>query len=80
MTSGQRAALSRTVWCVFCWADPGTACRTPGGQHYARYLRAYRHGVIGKDAMIAACLAIPQISNGQIVPDMPRRTDKPSPT
>jgi hypothetical protein len=70
-SGGQGAALARTVWCVFCWAGPGKTCHAPEGQHFARYLRAYRRGVISKDAIIAVCLAIPQISSGQIVPDMP---------
>jgi hypothetical protein len=69
--TSQRAALARTVWCVFCWAGPGKTCHTPGGQHFARYLRAYRREMIGKDTMIAVCLATPRISNGQIVPDTP---------
>jgi len=35
------AALALLVPCGFCWAEPGTSC-TGAGQHYARYLRAYR--------------------------------------
>jgi hypothetical protein len=71
VTGSHPATLARTVWCVFCWAGPGKACHSPEGQHFARYLRAYRRGVIGKDTMIAVCLAIPRISNGQAVPDTP---------
>ncbi|HEX4061834.1 MAG TPA: hypothetical protein VHY58_12525 [Streptosporangiaceae bacterium] len=48
---------------------PGASCTALDGQHFARYLRAYRRQVISRDAMIAACLAVPQISYGQVVPD-----------
>jgi hypothetical protein len=69
MTGPESITLVRTVWCAFCWADPGASCTTLGGQHFARYLRAYRRQVISRNAMIAACLAVPQISYGQVVPD-----------
>jgi hypothetical protein len=68
VTGAERAALALLVWCGFCWAAPGTAC-TDGGQHLARYLRAYRRGVIDRDAMTAACRAVPQVSAGHIVAD-----------
>lgn len=69
MTGPESITLARTVWCAFCWADPGASCTALDGQHFARYLRAYRRQVISRDAMIAACLAVPQISYGQVVPD-----------
>jgi hypothetical protein len=70
VSGAERAALARMVWCGFCWADPGTACGAEG-QHFARYLRAYRRGLISADAIVAVCLAIPVISHGQLVADMP---------
>jgi len=69
VTGAERVALVKTEWCLFCWADPGKACDAPAGQHFARYLRGYRRHVISRDTMIAVCLAIPQISHGQVVPD-----------
>jgi hypothetical protein len=69
MTGPGSITHARTVWCAFCWADPGAPCHALDGQHFARYLRAYRRQVISRDTMIAACLAVPQISYGQVVPD-----------
>jgi hypothetical protein len=71
VTGPQHAALAGRVWCGFCWADPGAPCRTDGGLHFARYLRAYRRGLISADAIIAVCLAIPAVSHGQVVPEVP---------
>jgi hypothetical protein len=73
MTGRDSVTHARTVWCAFCWADPGTACTALDGQHFARYLRAYRRKVISRDAMIAVCLAVPQISYGRVVPDAAMR-------
>jgi hypothetical protein len=64
-----RAALALMVWCGFCWAAPGTACASDG-QHLARYLRAYRRGLIGKDAVAALCQGLPRVSAGQLVADV----------
>ncbi len=36
---------ARRVTCGFCWQAPGEPC-TPGGFHLARFLRAYRRGLI----------------------------------
>jgi hypothetical protein len=69
MTGPESITAARTVWCAFCWADPGASCAALDGQHFARYLRAYRRQVITRDTMIAVCLAVPQISYGQVVPD-----------
>jgi hypothetical protein len=69
MTGPESMMGARTVWCAFCWAGPGASCAALGGQHFVRYLRAYRRQVISRDAMIAVCLAVPQISYGQVVPD-----------
>jgi hypothetical protein len=79
MTGPESITLARTVWCAFCWAGPGAPCTALDGQHFARYLRAYRRQVISRDAMIAACLAVPQISYGQVVPDA-AVSDSTSPT
>jgi hypothetical protein len=54
--------------CGFCWAEPGTPC-TDTGQHYARYLRIYRRGVLDATAMVAVSKAAPYITAGTIVPD-----------
>lgn len=69
MTSAERTALALLVWCGFCWAAPGAAC-AEDGQHLARYLRAYRRGLIDRDAVTAICQAMPGISAGQVVADL----------
>ena len=54
------------VPCGFCWAPPGTACAAEG-QHLARYLRAYRRGLISRELMTAECLLLPAASAGEFV-------------
>ena len=77
MTAAELAGLALTVSCGFCWARPGTACGDHGdhGQHLARYLRAYRRGLIGRDALAVICQDLPQVSAGQVVAEVasPRR-------
>jgi hypothetical protein len=69
VTGAERAALALMVWCGFCWAAPGTPCGGEG-QHLARYLRAYRRGLIGRDVITAVCQSLPVASAGQAVADM----------
>ena len=69
MSDAERAALALMVWCGFCWAAPGTDC-TGQGQHLARYLRAHRKGLIGKQDMAAMCRLLPAVSAGQVVTDV----------
>jgi hypothetical protein len=68
VTDAERAARALLVWCGFCWAPPGALC-ADGGQHLARYLRAHRRGLIGRDDMKAVCRSLPVVSAGQIVAD-----------
>jgi hypothetical protein len=70
MTDAGRAAVALLVWCGFCWAAPAAAC-TDEGQHLARYLRAYRRGLIGQEVMASVCRTLPAASAGQIVTDVP---------
>ena len=62
------AALALLAPCGFCWAEPGTTC-TDDGQHYARYLRIYRRGMLDAAGLAAVSNAAPQISVGTIVPE-----------
>jgi hypothetical protein len=62
----EQAAAALLVPCGFCWTVPGTAC-TDDGLHLARYLRAYRRGLISREVMRAICEAAPQVSAGQMV-------------
>lgn len=57
------------VWCGFCWFAPDAAC-TEHGQHLARYLRAHRHGLIGREDLTMVCQAVPQLSVGQVIADI----------
>jgi hypothetical protein len=69
-------ALALLVNCGFCWAIPGTPC-TEAGQHYARYLRAYRRGLLDT-ADLADVSAVPAyITAGTVVPDAPSMTRLP---
>ena len=66
MTGAEEAAVALLVPCGFCWAVPGTACGQDG-LHLARYLRAYRRGLISREALKAICEVSPQVSAGQVV-------------
>jgi hypothetical protein len=57
-----------TVWCEFCDAVPDTTC-TPEGQHFDRYLRAWREGLISRKAVADLCAALGPVSAGTLVPD-----------
>jgi hypothetical protein len=61
-------SLALLAPCGFCWAEPGTTC-TDVGQHYARYLRLYRRGILDPAGMAAVSNAAPYISAGTIVPE-----------
>jgi hypothetical protein len=56
------------VNCGFCWAVPGTPCADLG-QHYARYLRAYRRGLLDAAGLATVSAAASYITAGMIVPD-----------
>jgi hypothetical protein len=62
------ATLALLAPCGFCWAEPGTPC-TDAGQHYARYLRIYRRGVLDTAGLVTVSKAAPYISAGAIVPE-----------
>jgi hypothetical protein len=62
------ASLALLAPCGFCWAEPGTPC-TDAGQHYARYLRIYRRGVLDAAGLAAVSKAAPYITVGAIVPE-----------
>jgi hypothetical protein len=62
------ASLALLAPCGFCWAEPGTPC-SDAGQHYARYLRIYRRGVLDRAGLVAVSKAAPYISAGAIVPE-----------
>jgi hypothetical protein len=62
------AALALLVPCGFCWAEPGTPC-TDAGQHYARFLRIYRRGILDAPGLAAVTKAATYISAGTIVPN-----------
>lgn len=69
MTGAELTGLVLRVPCGFCRAPPGTACARQG-QHLARYLRAYRRGLISRELMASAWLLVPAASAGQLVTDV----------
>jgi hypothetical protein len=70
-------ALALLAPCGFCWAEPGTAC-TEAGQHYARYLRIYRRGILDAAGLAAVSNATARISAGTIVPEPRLRAITPT--
>jgi hypothetical protein len=56
------------VPCGFCWAEPGTPC-TDVGQHYARFLRIYRRGILDAPGLATVSKAVAYVTAGTIVPD-----------
>ena len=64
------SALALLAPCGFCWAEPGTPC-TEVGQHYARFLRIYRRGILDAAGLAAVGKATEFISAGTIIPDAP---------
>jgi hypothetical protein len=59
-----------TVRCGFCDAAPDTPC-TPDGQHFDRYLRAWREGLISRNTVSDVCAVLGTVSTGTLVPDAP---------
>jgi hypothetical protein len=69
VTGADHAALALMVSCGFCWAIPGTRCGEDG-LHLARYVRAYRRGLISREALAGICEGLPQVSAGHIVAEV----------
>lgn len=69
------AALALLVPCGHCWAPPGLPCvpyDETGDLHLARYLRAERRGVLGRQALAAVIARLDVIAAHVLVPDVPR--------
>jgi hypothetical protein len=64
------ATIALVVPCGFCWAAPGAPCAI-ARQHYARYLRAYRRGILGGTGLAIVSNTSPYITAGTLVPDAP---------
>jgi hypothetical protein len=72
MTGAERTAVALMISCGFCWATPGTAC-SGRGQHLARYLRAYRRGLLARDELTVICADVSRVSAGLVVPEVAAR-------
>jgi hypothetical protein len=66
VTGAERAAAALMVSCGFCWARPGDAC-AEAGLHLARYVRAYRKGLISQEELAVVCGPLQHVSAGQVV-------------
>ena len=66
MTGAERAAAALMVSCGFCWARPGAVCGAEG-LHLARFVRAYRRGLISQEELAAICGPLVNVSAGQVV-------------
>ena len=70
MTGAERAAVALMATCGFCWARPGVACGAEG-LHLARYVRAYRRGVLGQKDLAVICETMARVSAGYVVTEVP---------
>ena len=68
-SSAGTATLALLVPCGHCWQPPGVSC-LPWGQHMARYLRAYRKGLLPAAELFAIVAALDVITTWQVVPDV----------
>jgi hypothetical protein len=59
-----------TTWCGFCGAGADKPC-TPRGQHFDRYLRAWREGLISRKVIADVCAVLGLVSAGTLVGDAP---------
>jgi hypothetical protein len=66
VTAAERAGVALMVPCGFCWATPNTTCGEQG-LHLARYVRAYRRGLLSHKELAAICEALAQVSAGHVV-------------
>jgi hypothetical protein len=66
VTGAERAAVALMVSCGFCWARPGAVCEHQG-LHLARYVRAYRRGLISQQELAVICGPLAHVSAGQVV-------------
>ena len=61
--------LVRLANCPHCWQRPGRPCTItgPAGDHLARYQRAERRGLIGREALAAAVAGLDVIAGHVII-------------
>jgi hypothetical protein len=59
---------ARLVNCPQCWRRPGPAC-TARGDHLARYQRAERRGLIGREDLAAVIAGLEVIAAHVIIRD-----------
>jgi hypothetical protein len=62
--AGRAAALM--VPCGFCWANPGSACGEEG-LHLARFVPAYRRGLMSQEELAVICGSLAHAGAGQVV-------------
>jgi hypothetical protein len=72
MTGAERTAVALMISCGFCWAVPRTPCGG-NGQHLARYIRAYRRGLLGRDELTAICSDLPHVNAGLVIAEVVAR-------
>ena len=69
MTGAERAAMALMATCGFCWARPGMPCGEEG-LHLARYVRAYRRGLLSQKDLAGVCETLAQVSAGYVVAEV----------
>jgi hypothetical protein len=70
VSGAERTSVALLVSCGFCWARPGVACGEEG-LHLARYVRAYRRGLLGQKELAVICETMAHVSAGYVVTEVP---------
>jgi hypothetical protein len=71
MTAVQTVPAVRLANCPQCWQTPGRPCTftRPSGDHLARYQRAERRGLIGREDLAAVVAGLEVIAAHVIIRD-----------
>ncbi len=68
MTDAAAIGAVRRVNCGYCWAGPGDACGLiPEGDHFARWARARRKGLVTAEQVGAALDTLTVVHDGALV-------------
>jgi hypothetical protein len=71
MTAVQAVPAVRLANCPHCWQRPGRPCTVTGspGDHLARWQRAERRGLIGREDLAAVVASLEAIAGHVIIRD-----------
>jgi len=71
MTAVQAVPAVRLANCPHCWQRPGRPCTVTGspGDHLARWQRAERRGLIGREDLAAVVASLEAVAGHVIIRD-----------